>query len=673
MLTAKKAGHTTLRFVEKVTGLTGSIDLMVGTLTEAEALTLDSVNLITQVDVINEVDEEDEVIESNEYLVLDDTYLTLNFNKALKDLSYQLVVLTQQTAEEGAETDDGLLDGFGWTYEEVAAEYSTDLDQLTIIPVDGFQEAREYTLILAADSTKGSRDEVMVEDLILTFTYYAAPEDIDFTVVNKAVTDESIFRFYWSSTNFAERIQGLHNELQINERFYHNVVLNRISTDTEMDSWLRFLAPSYPDKEIPFGQIYWGTTNLRAVGLQVLDYSDFNIYSRLLYENYLTVAPENTFPFVTSVVLINKDGEEVKTVGNEEITIRVTFNRDMDTTIPLKVSFGSAYPFNDYIIEGEYVDARTWEAKHLLTTVIENGNQYFSIGGGKSATEDLELFTDWGRFTFVLDTAAAQALIMQGEATDTGIQLTWTQDDFETLMGYNVYRSTQEDGYYTKINKTVIPADVKEFFDDGVEPGVVYYYNFTVVQTDLTESIPSGKISIMSKDTMKPNVYHTTIGSAFTGSNLVISAIVTDNLRVTGVNLYYRTVGETTYRKAVMNNMNDKYTAIIPADHLSPAGLEYYIEATDGVSYNYSGTAADPHWVQIQQAVGADALGDVNGDGVITNLDALILLQAINDLYNMSAEEFARADLDGNGELQAKEAMRILDYVSGNVGSVVMN
>jgi hypothetical protein len=25
---------------------------------------------------------------------------------------------------------------------------------------------------------------------------------------------------------------------------------------------------------------------------------------------------------------------------------------------------------------------------------------------------------------------------MQGEATDTGIRLTWTQDDFDTLMGY---------------------------------------------------------------------------------------------------------------------------------------------------------------------------------------------------------------------------------------------
>ena len=51
--------------------------------------------------------------------------------------------------------------------------------------------------------------------------------------------------------------------------------------------------------------------------------------------------------------------------------------------------------------------------------------------------------------------------------------------------------------------------------------------------------------------------------------------------------------------------------------------------------------------------------GDVNGDGVITNLDALMLLQAIHDKYNMNAEQFARADLDGNGKLVPTEKKSI--------------
>ena len=375
---------------------------------------------------------------------------------------------------------------------------------------------------------------------------------------------------------------------------------------------------------------------------------------------------------MTDVKLINKDGDAVTNVGNEQITFRVTFNRDMDTSIPLQVRFGSAVPYADYQIDGKYVDARTWEGVYTLKTVIENGDQYFSISNGCSATDDLTLQPDAGRFRFTIDTTAAQALIMQGTATNTGIELRWTQDDFKTLMGYNVYRSTKEDGQYTRLNSTVIPANTMTWFDDTVEPGVVYYYNFTVVQTDLTESEPSGKIAIMSKDTMAPNIYHSPVTEAFTGSNLVLSATITDNLNIAYANLYYRIVGTDTWSIIRMNKLNDKFSAIIPASYITVAGVEYYIEAFDGVSYTYKASAEAPYTIAVQEALDADSLGDVDGDGVITNLDALLLLYTINDKYNMTAEEFARADLNGDGELMAAEALRILQYVSGVVGSVKM-
>ena len=86
----------------------------------------------------------------------------------------------------------------------------------------------------------------------------------------------------------------------------------------------------------------------------------------------------------------------------------------------------------------------------------------------------------------------------------------------------------------------------------------------------------------------------------------------------------------------------------------------------------YKGSAENPYVVTVQEVVSGDAMGDVNGDGVITNLDALMLLKATNDQLNLTAEQFARADLDGDGNLSAKEALRILQYVSGAVGSVDM-
>lgn len=553
-----------------------------------------------------------------------------------------------------------------------------DYNYITVSRSAGFEEGVAYTLTFPAGSLTAPGGVTNTEEISITFTY---TPDADATegpvvpeepVIHESQLDESIHRIM-TTESLMEDFEAWQKETQHNSCFTGNAILNPLTTDTDVSHWFR---PQGADAstytEIPLGGNWWGTTNENMIDRQIVDYADMPTYARLMYKPYLTEAPENTFPFVTSVKLFNKNGEEVTTVGNETVTFQVSFNRDMDTSIPLLVRFGSAYPYGDYEIEGQYVDTRTWEGTYTLNTIIENGYQYFTISEGCSATDDLDLQIDRHRFMFEIDTTAAQALIMQGTATDTGVQLKWTQDDFVTLMGYNVYRATSEDGLYTRLNKTVIPADTMEWFDDTVEPGVVYYYNFTVVQTDMAESQPSGKIAIMSKDTMAPNIYHSPVSSAFTGSNLVLSATITDNLNIAFANLYYRIAGTESWNTVRMNKLNDKYSAIIPASSVTTAGIEYYIEAFDGVSYTYKGSTEAPYTVAVQEAVDANALGDVDGDGVITNRDALLVLYTINDKYNMTQEEFARADLNGDGVLWAAEALRILQYVSGVVGSVKM-
>lgn len=475
------------------------------------------------------------------------------------------------------------------------------------------------------------------------------------------------------STVIKEKITELEKEYQLNPYFEGNAILNNTKSDTNRNNWYRVVAPEMGAETIvPLKNNYWGTTNEELIKLQMIDGNDYTNYARFNYTPYLTEAPENTFPFVTDVTILNKDGEEITTVGNEEITVRVEFNRDMDTTIPLNVSFGSSQPYGEYTIDGEYKDARTWEGTYLLTTLIENGSQFFKIGNGCAKGTTYKLYDDVARFTFELDTTAAQSMLMQGEPTDTGINLTWYQDDFETLVGYNVYRSTSEDGYYQKVNATMIPVGEEEFFDGGVEPGQVYYYNFTVVKSDLSESLPSGKIVIQAKDTMSPNIYHSTPGTAFMGENLILGATITDNLAIQTAKLYYRTVGATEWKVSVMNKLNDKYSSIISSTEITTAGLEYYIEAFDGLNYTYSGNQTNPYTIVVREAVSSTSLGDVNGDGSITNIDALMILQAANDQLNLDASQFARADLDGDGSLTAAEALRILHYVSGKVNSVAM-
>ena len=260
---------------------------------------------------------------------------------------------------------------------------------------------------------------------------------------------------------------------------------------------------------------------------------------------------------------------------------------------------------------------------------------------------------------------------MQAEVTDTGIKLTWEQDDFETLAGYNVYRSTEEDGMYTRLNKTVIPADTKEWFDDEVMPGQRYYYNFTVVESDMAESEPSGKVQVTAMDTMAPNIYHTPVYHAFTGSNLVITAEVTDNVAISSATLYYRTTGTDSWKSITMTNFNDKYSAIIPSAAITVDGLEYYIEATDGNSYTYKGSAENPYSITVQLAVSDSEKGDVDGNGTIELRDALMVLMAINDRLNLTEEQFVRANLNNDEELSADEALRILQYANGMISSVL--
>ena len=60
----------------------------------------------------------------------------------------------------------------------------------------------------------------------------------------------------------------------------------------------------------------------------------------------------------------------------------------------------------------------------------------------------------------------------------------------------------------------------------------------------------------------------------------------------------------------------------------------------------------------------------MDGNGTISPLDALLLLQHINDLVNLTAEQFERAALNADGRLTASEALRILQYVNGSIGSL---
>lgn len=62
---------------------------------------------------------------------------------------------------------------------------------------------------------------------------------------------------------------------------------------------------------------------------------------------------------------------------------------------------------------------------------------------------------------------------------------------------------------------------------------------------------------------------------------------------------------------------------------------------------------------------GGYALGDVNGDGKINTLDAMLTLRAAIGIESLDAIQTIRADIDGNGKINTMDAMMILRRAVG--------
>ena len=379
------------------------------------------------------------------------------------------------------------------------------------------------------------------------------------------------------------------------------------------------------------------------------------------------------WPYVVSVEMFDKDGNQITTVGREEIKVRVTFNRPMDTTKDTFVTFGTVEPYADYRINGSYVSDTVWEGTYTLKAQIENGQNFLKVNNACAAEDPTKtVFGEYHLHEFTIDTTAAMSMNLQAFPKENGIELNFVQDDYDTLLGYNIYRSEEKDGNYVKLNPAILLPDENVFLDDNAEPGKTYWYTYTVVLSDFTESNPAGKVMATAMDTMAPSLYHTPVNQGYENNNLVISATASDNVAIEKVTLYYRAVGATTWKSLVMGKQNDKYSATIFGSDVTLAGLEYYIVAEDMNNSVQKGSAETPYTVVVKSADSLLGMGDVDGNGTVTVKDALMLMQCLNGDLILSDDAFKRADLDGSGKLSSAEALRILQYVNGKLTTLEM-
>ena len=380
------------------------------------------------------------------------------------------------------------------------------------------------------------------------------------------------------------------------------------------------------------------------------------------------------WPFIENIELLDKHNNPIDAISRrEQGKVRVTFSTELDTTKPFALNYGSVYPYSDYEIKGDFVSSTVWEGEFEVTALIEGGIQRFRATGGCKADDSFkEVLNNAAMFSFTIESTSAMSMDMQANSQEDGVHLSWVQDDYDTLMGYNIYRSESKDGNFVRINPTIIPAGENEFLDDNAEPGKTYWYTFTVVFSDLSESIPAGKVSATCLDTIAPSIYHTPVNQGYLGNNLIISCTASDNVNIISATLYYRVKGQVQWQSLTMAKQNNRYSAAIFGDELSSEGMEYYIEVSDGRNLTLKGSPEAPYSITIKDSSALSTLGDVDGDGIITTRDALMIVRAINGDLILTDDQFQRADLNKDGELSSVEALRILQYVNGKISTVEM-
>jgi hypothetical protein len=247
------------------------------------------------------------------------------------------------------------------------------------------------------------------------------------------------------------------------------------NTDTE--TWTRFISSFSRDEYFGLTGNYWGGASDELIDLAVVDYFDDFNYGKVVASPSATAAPESTYPFVTDVRLTREASGNLSVVDAGAVTFTVTFNRDMDQTVQPKVGFGPAFPYTDYTVAGDWVDARTWQGSFNVTPLTGDGYQLIRVAGAQALDKPwLVTGNDAGRFRFEIVTSGTLAMNLQASGGEGKVDLSWTQDDFDLLAGYNIYRATSLDGPYTRVNSTIIPKEETSFTDTSVAPAQTYFY-----------------------------------------------------------------------------------------------------------------------------------------------------------------------------------------------------
>ena len=305
---------------------------------------------------------------------------------------------------------------------------------------------------------------------------------------------------------------------------------------------------------------YLGSSNNDILRKNIVDYSNpiISVGNSTVDLDYIAKEPNyDAHGIVWKVVVNGYDAQDefemLPPLGVGKHKFEVYFNRPMDTSVIPHISMGVRAPYTQNTIaeDGSWsADGTIYTAYLTITgkTASDGLNRIYVYGA--EDTDHFEIPYENVRFNVQVAAAGSLATGLVAESGLGKVSLQWQTDeeDFEDLLGYNVYRYTDfidstyvyydKDGNYKPhweyfgdticINQSVIDAQDSAFVDYDVVPGKTYYYYIKQLTTSLNSYNLSNPVAATPLTAQK--------GDANGSMSVDVADVVTEVAYLTGNN-----------------------------------------------------------------------------------------------------------------------------------------
>lgn len=268
-----------------------------------------------------------------------------------------------------------------------------------------------------------------------------------------------------------------------------------------------FYITGTPQNLSPSKNNYLGTSRIDIAHSRVVDIN-WTIMSKgfgaLDLSNILTRPSAEAHGIVWKILVNGYDAQDefdsIPPLGVGTHRCDVFFNRPMDVAIAPSISFGVRKPYTQH----QVTENGSWSADSTIYTAyftidaktVSDGLNTIKVYGAED-NEHFEIPEESFRFHMEIAAAGSMSTGLMAEAGLGKVTLTWETDeeDFEDLLGYNIYRWTGDTVWYNNnrnwridticINTSLIDAQDTSFIDYDVVPGKAYYYIIRQMTTSL--------------------------------------------------------------------------------------------------------------------------------------------------------------------------------------------